>query len=506
LGSGASTAGRRPAATHVVRLACAATLTLAGCTVGDDYAAPDVSLPTDWTGIVGDPNTATVDADLTTWWQALDDPTLDQLIVLALQNNLDLREAAERITEARFIRARQAGELLPQVDGTADYTHSRQSENLGGFSGLSTGGEGGESTGGGGFSPDSDLYQLGGSVSWELDVFGRLRRRVEAADARLELAVEDARAVQVALVADVGLAYLDAREFQSRILIARRNAEQQQRALDLAEARFQNGLTVELDVAEARANLRTTLATIPALRLDLQIARNRLATLLAVAPGAADDLIGEYESIPTTAGELAIGIPADLLRRRPDIRRAEREVAAATADIGAARADLYPRFSLIGSFGFAADDVGELFEWDSRTYAIGPSLQWPIWQGGSLRAQIQIESAQQRQALLAYERQVLEALAEVADALSGLAQQRDRLAELDLAAESANRAVELAEARYQQGLIEFDRVLLAQRTLLTVEDERALAAADVTENVINLYRALGGGWAVPVTPQVAATP
>ena len=509
-------AGRAGQAPRLPGLAAA--LLLGGCAVGPDYAPPAVVAPDAWGGVLGDSAASATDVDLSTWWRALDDPTLDRLVDVALASNLDLTAAAARVVENRYLRAATAGERLPQFNASADYLRTRQSETLGGgASGFATGGAdagttpdpvdgggtvtdtGGSAGGGGaGFSNESDLFQFGTAVSWELDVFGRIGRRVEAADRDLEASVEDFRDVLVTLVADVGIAYIDAREFQTRVAIAVANAEQQRRALELAEARFENGLTVELDVAEARSILQTTLATIPDLRQDYQAALNRLSVLLGAAPGAVDALLAEAAPVPPAPDDLAVGIPADLLRRRPDIRRAERQLAAETARVGAAEADLYPRFSLAGSFGFASDDFGELFGWDSRTFSVGPSVTWPIWQGGTLRALVNAQDARQQQALVAYEQAVLIALREVANALTGVAQQRDRRTELAAGVDAAERAVALAEARYRQGLVEFDRVLTAQRTLLDVQDRFAQADAAVTANLITLYRALGGGWPAPV--------
>ena len=440
--------------------------------------------------------------DLSRWWDVFDDPTLENLIDLALHNSPDVEEAAARVLEARALRAAAAGELLPFVDATADYTRRRLSETLAGASSLGSGGEtagesGGGTGGAGAFSPESDLFQAGFALNWELDVFGRLRRRVQAADAELGAEVADFHAVRVALAADVGLAYVDVREFQNRLRIAGENAAIQRRSLDLARARFDNGLTTELDVAEALTALQQTLAAIPDLAEQLQQAQNRLSLLTGRVPGTADGDVGSEGRVPVPPREVAVGMPVELLRRRPDVRVAERELAAAVALIGAREADLYPRLSLAGTFGFASDEIDDLFDWDSRAFTIGPGVQWPIFRGGTLRALVAAQDAVTLQRIAAYERAVLTALREVEDALVAYARDRDRRAVLGDAVEAARRAVEISEAQYGQGLVNFDRVIDAQRTLFLAEDELARADASVTADLIRLYRALGGGWDVP---------
>ena len=478
-----------------------------GCAIGEDYQRPTPPMPDAWRGVdapAGQGVTSDA-ADLSDWWMAFDDPAMVDLVKVALVNSPDLREAAGRVLEARYRRAATAGERLPQVEADASYTRSRQSETIGddGFAALGAGSTGGSAGGfaGGGFDPESDLFQAGLSANWELDLFGRIGRRVEAADARVQSELADFYAVRVSLAAEVGLAYVDVRSLQNRLSIARQNADLQRRSLDLARARFDNGLSSELDVAEALSNLQQTLAEIPTLTSDLQAAKNRLSLLTGRLPGAVDaELESETDAgvVPVPPTTVAVGVPTDLLRRRPDIRSAERDVAEAVASVSAARADQYPRFSLGGTFGFASDDLDQLFDWDSRTFGIGPSVSWPIFQGGTLRALVKAEDAVTLQRVAAYERSVLSAMQETSDALTAYGQSRQRQAVLGEAVAAARRAVEISDAQYRQGIIEFDRVLDAQRTQFLAEDAKALADANVSINLIGLYRALGGGWDAPI--------
>ncbi|MEL7240104.1 MAG: TolC family protein, partial [Planctomycetota bacterium] len=350
-------------------------LLLAGCTVGPDYEPPVVNVPVDWSGAIGvgessDATTQpaelsfaatqpvgepTTQPGLAMWWDAFDDPALPKLIAMADANNRDLRRAAVRVLEFRYRRGVAAGERLPTLAGTLDYSHQRISGLLdnGGF-----GGGGGDAggPGGGGFAFggedtsgfDQDLWELGAESSWEIDVFGGIRRNIQAADADVGAAMDDMNAVRVALAADVGQAYVDLCEFVLRLRIAEENAASQQESFELADTRFKAGLVPQLDSSEAFANLQETRSEIPTLRQDVRLAKNRLALLVGGAPGSVDALLTESTRIPVADGDVAAGVPAELLRRRPDLRRAERELAAAVYRIGVATAELYPQFTING--------------------------------------------------------------------------------------------------------------------------------------------------------------
>jgi NodT family efflux transporter outer membrane factor (OMF) lipoprotein len=472
-------------------------LSLASCAAGPDYEPPAVTMPEVWAGTGAPGGRAITDADpgdLSRWWSRFEDPALVELVELALSQSPDLAEAAGRLLEARFRRAAVAGERVPAIDLDAGYSRTRQSGTIGDAP-----------VGGFAIDPEADLWTAGASLTWELDVFGRIGRRVEAADRTTEAELADFYAVQVSLAAEVALAYTDGRELQNRLRIAEENARIQQSALDLARTRFEAGLTTRLDVDQAESALRQTLSRIPALKAQLQQAKNRLSLLTGRVPGAADDALAEVVPVPTPPDSIAAGAPADLLRRRPDVIRAERELGSSVASFAAARADLYPRFTLVGNFGFASDDVEDLFDWDSRVFGIGPAVDWPIFQGGTLRALASAERAVVDQRAAAYQRTILVALQEVADAAAAFARNREQRAELTLAVAAAERAVRFAQAQYEQGLVDFDRVLDTQRSLFVSQEELAVVDAAVTAEAIRLYRALGGGWDAPTPASTTAS-
>lgn len=456
---------------------------LAGCKVGPDYGGPPPAcLPPDWRP-ADDPALVRECQSLAGWWRRFEDPVLDALIQRALCHNLDLREAALRIFEARAQRCIVRADLLPQVQQDASYSFNKTAQ-----SGGVLGGEGF------GLDTTADQWSLGLGGSWEIDVFGRLRRLIEAADADIAVTVEDYRDTMVILLGDVALNYVDARSYQRRLGIARENLAIQQRTLELTEKRFQAELTAELDVAQARANLEGTAASIPSLEVGYRQALNRLSVLLGCPPGEVDPILADVRPIPSPPAEIAVGIPANLLRRRPDIRRAEREIAAQTARIGAAVGELYPKFSILGGFSLSAQDFGRLFDEDALGANIGPQMQWNILSFGRLRCNVYLQEWRQRQDALRYERAVLTAAEEVDNALVSYAREKDRRAHLANQVDANRRAVFLSQQRYLGGDVDFQRVLDSQRSLLTAEDQLASSEATVASSLIRLYRALGGGW------------
>ena len=522
----------------------AAGLWVAGCTVGPNYQAPVVVAQPAFGGVAGRVAGADYggDVDLQRWWQSFDDPTMTALVLRATAGNLDLRVAAARVVEVRYARAAAAGELVPSLTGDAGYMRERVSRSLGfSSSGGGTGTTGGGSTGGtgtgtgtggtgtggttggsagvsggsGGGSSEFNVWTLGGGASWEVDLFGRLRRVVESQDAQFQASVEDYRGVFVSLAADTARSYVRIRETQDRRAVAVANANTQRRALDLAQTRLDTGLGSILDVAQARALLEQTLATLPALEQTLRLEKNALAVLLGERPGAVDEAVDvappkyndkggarkseppKTDGVPGVPARLAVGIPADLIRRRPDIRRDERLLAAQTALVGARVGDLYPRLTLAGTVGLSALKADNLFEGDSFRYGVGPDVSWPIFQGGTLRALIGQQAAVRDQALITYERTLLTAFREVADALTTIAQQDERVKRLLAAEDAAQQAVDAAESQYLEGLIDFNRVITTQQTLLSIQDSRVVAQSAAAQATIDLYSALGGGWPVP---------
>lgn len=466
------------------RAATAALLVLAaGCMVGPDYQRPDVRVPPAWQeaqqrGI--DARTA----DLARWWAAFKDPLLDSLVERAIQSNLDLRLAEARIREARATRAATAAGEWPTLGVFGSYTRQQLSKNAFLTPGTSSVG----------LHLPQDLYNTGFDASWEIDVFGGVRRSVEAADATIEASVEDRRDVLVTLLGDVARNYIDLRGFQRQLAVARANLKAEQDTLELTRVRFQAGLASDLEVAQAEAQVNTTAAQIPTLESSLKAAAYQLDVLLGSEPGALWGELSKEAAIPGLPPEVLVGLPSELLRRRPDIRRAERQLAAATALIGAATADLFPKFSLTGAAGLQSFSASNWFSRGSMYGSIGPTISWSIFQGGAILANIEIRNAQQEQVLTQYQKNVLTALQEVETSLVNYGQQQARYRALVDAVAANRRAVDLANELYIRGLSDFLNVLVTQRALYATESDLARSEATMATNLVALYKALGGGW------------
>jgi NodT family efflux transporter outer membrane factor (OMF) lipoprotein len=455
-----------------------APLLAAGCgSVGRDYETPEARVPDSWR-TASEAAFAERTAELALWWRNLEDPALNDLIERAGLQSLDRREALARVREARALRGVSAADRFPTVDARADYEHRVESEN----------------TPFGEFVPDSDVVSLGFDAAWEIDLWGRVRRSVEAADADLEASVEDARDVAVSVAAEIASAYVELRGFQRRIDIARTNVDLQVETLGLAQARFDAGLVGERDVAQASTNLQTTRSAVPALTIGLRAAENRLAVLVGLNPGALADLLAEARPIPVPPLEVAVGVPADLLRRRADVRRAERVLAAETARTGMLEADLYPQLTLFGTMGLASDGASELFDSDSAVFGIGPSLRWNLFDSGRLRNRVEAQDARAEQAFVRWERTVLTALEETENAMTSFVQEQVRRGSLVEAVAQARRAVELSQTQYREGLSDFQTVVNSERALAELEDEVARNDAAIATSLVRLYKALGGGW------------
>ncbi|MFN0133671.1 MAG: efflux transporter outer membrane subunit [Phycisphaerales bacterium] len=462
-------------------IALVALLALAGCTVGPKHSPPQTKTPSAWPAAL-EAGLTTDAPDLHEWWRGFSDPMLDSLVDRALAGSLDLREAAARVREARALRGISAADRLPSVDVNGAASYSRASKN-------SFGGPGGPP------GEESDLYDIGFDATWEVDLFGRVRRSVEAADADVDAAEESRRDAKVVLVAEVARNYAEYRSAQTRLGIAHENVRIQRDTLDLSRDRLRAGLSSELQVAQATALLETTRAQIPLLVTSLRAAEFRLDILLGQQPGTLAPDLAAIAPVPPAPAVSPIGMPAELLRRRPDIRRAERSIAAATARIGAATADLYPRLTLSGSFGLESGELGTLFEGDSRTWSAGPlAVRWPVFDAGRIRSNIRVQEARQEQAVVAYERAVLQAYEEVANALVEYARVRERRDSLARAVDADKLAVELANDLWTRGLTDFVNVLDTQRALFLLQDQLAQSDAAMTTSLVALYKALGGGW------------
>jgi NodT family efflux transporter outer membrane factor (OMF) lipoprotein len=478
-------------------------VTATACTVGPDYEPPDFTVetvPDQWRTTV-ETEMAADTTDLEMWWTSFNDSLLTELIKRSEFGNLDLQAAVGRVAEARAIRGVAKGGYWPDIVLGGAYSYQKLSEN--GLQGAQVG-QPGDDGGSSLLSDPFDTWTAGLSLSWEIDLFGRIRRTVEAADAQLQASVEDYRDVLVTLYAEVGSAYVDARAFQTRLDFATQNVTAQENSLELTRDRFNAGLTSALDVAQAEQNLAQTMSTIPALEIGLEASLNRLAVLLGEAPGNLHDELQAHAGLPRPDDQVAYGIPADLLRRRPDIRQAERLLASQTARIGIATADLYPTLSLGGSVGLEALDFDNLGYGGSVFWSIVPKISWPIFTGGKIRNRIRAEEARTAQALAAYEKTVLRALEEVQNALVAYGQEKLRRDRLSDAVDASQRAVNLVETQYLSGLTNFQNFLDSQRSLFRQQDELADSAGQVVNNLITLNRALGGGWSPSQAQMTAA--
>jgi len=450
----------------------------AGCaSVGPNYVAPKTTLSTDWsTQLKGGLNAQEMNPQtLAAWWTTLDDPVLSRLIERAVSGNLDVKKAGARIREARAQRGLSEADRFPTLDASGSVVRSRGSEEMGSGKAKS-------------------LYAAGIDAGWELDIFGGVRRSVEAAEADLGATQEGLRDTLVSLLAEVALNYIDVRTYQARLAIAEANLAAQSETYQLTLWRSEAGVGDDLAVEQARFNLESTRSQIPTLRAGAEKALNRIAVLLGEQPGMVNKELESYKPVPVTPVEVAIGVPAEVLRQRPDVRKAERELAAQTARIGVATAELYPKFKLSGSIGLEAFSFGNLLSWASRTLSGGASVSWRIFDAGAIRQNIEVQSALQEQYLIAYEASVLGALEEVENALKAYAEEQNRRQSLTETTRAAQRAVDLAETKYKSGLADFTNVLDAQRSLLSFQDQLAQSEGTVTSNLVTLYKALGGGW------------
>jgi NodT family efflux transporter outer membrane factor (OMF) lipoprotein len=457
----------------------------------------------------------TVAPNIGQWWTSFNDPELNSLIDRAVKNNLDLRLAESRLRQARAQRGMAVAALFPNVNADGGYQHARGSKNvtipLGAFgAGGSVPGDppppapaifnptpGGPQSplGNGGFpGVNMDLYQAGFDASWELDFFGGVRRSIEAADADTAAAMENQRDVLVSLAAEVAENYVQLRTNQREAQIARQNLEDQQDTLKLTQSRYQAGFATQLDVSREAAQVASTAATLPALQTAVRQSIHELGVLLGQDPDALSDELSAPQPIPPVPPEVPVGVPADLLRRRPDIRRAERQLAAATARIGVAESDLFPKFSITGSMGLDSSRIKSLMDWQSRYFVISPGVAWPIFDAGQINSNIQVQKELAQQAQTGYQSTVLNALREVEDALSAYRTEQVRRRALADAVDASSTALGLARQQYQKGVIDFLQVLDTERSLLEAQDVLAQSDSAISTDLITLYKALGGGW------------
>jgi NodT family efflux transporter outer membrane factor (OMF) lipoprotein len=472
--------------TRTLLLITAGTLLAGGCTkVGPDFVRPEAPVAEHWI----DPESPMIkhgDEDYSNWWKVFNDPTLDALIQSAYNQNLTLQIAGLRVLEARAVLGVATGNLYPQTQqASADYAQIGLSKNSPNF------------------VPGIDRFfgqaSIGFDAAWELDFWGRFRRGVESADANFVAGIAGYDDVLVTLTAEVARSYVLIRTLEERIFLARENVQIQQESLRIAQVRFDHGAVTELDVQQAKSLLRGTQALIPQLQTSLRQAENALSILLGMPPQDLGAVLAGKGQIPTAPTEVTIGVPAELLRRRPDIKQAELLAASQSSQIGIAKADLYPSFTLFGTIGLSSANTGrsnisDLFDDESITLNAGPSFRWNLFNYGRLKNIVRIEDARFEQLLVNYQNVVLQAAREVEDALVGFVRSGEGAGFLQESVEAAKRASELAMIQYREGVVDYQRVLDTDRFLTEQQDSYTATRGDIALNLIALYKALGGGW------------
>jgi NodT family efflux transporter outer membrane factor (OMF) lipoprotein len=466
----------------IVPFVVAGLLLPSGCTVGPKFTRPSAAVPTGWSA-TGNPRIDAGTAIDSRWWKAFNDPVLDRLVEIAYRQNLPLQVTGLRIVEARAQLGIATGRQYPQLQvavGSATAV------------GLS------ETEAGPGADRHYGNFQAGFDAAWEMDFWGKYRRGVEAETAVLAATVADYDLALVSLTAEVARTYVTIRTFEVLIDQAQQNAKVQEQGLEIAQSRFRNGATSELDPSQATTLLQSTRATVPRLQTGLVMARNALSTALGRPPGAVDALLAGPRQIPRVPSQVAVGVPAEMLRRRADIRGAELNAAAQCARIGVAKADLYPSFSLFGTVGLqttaGAGESRSLFSTRSLFYTVGPRIHWPFFNYGRLTNNVRVEDARFQQLLVTYRDTVLRAAQEVEDAMAGFLNSQEEQALQQGAVGAAQRSVELSLTQYREGATDYQRVLDAQRSLLEQQNALAQASSSVATSVIALYKSLGGGW------------
>jgi len=453
---------------------------LSGCAVGPDYVKPTVPEPKQWLE-EDSPKVETEEADFTTWWKVFDDTVLDILIDSAYEQNLDLKIAGIRILQARAQLGVAIGSLYPQQQsGVGSYSRINLSENTANV--LSD-------------TAYSD-YNIGFDAAWELDFWGKFRRGVESNFGSLEASIASYDDILVTLTAEVARTYVAIRTLEERLDIARQNVKTQERSLQIAQARFEGGDVTELDVSQARSLLHTTQALVPELEIGLRQAKNGLAVLLGKMPGEVDQMLQGPTKIPTAPDTVAVGVPAELLRRRPDIRRAERQLAAQSALIGVAKADLFPHFVLFGSIGWQAGSSSDWLNSNSFRGFGGPGFSWDIFNYGRIRNRIRVQDARFQELVVDYENTVLKAAQETEDALVSFLRSQEQAHLLGQAVDASKRSVDLSMVQYKEGLADYLRVLDTQRALTEQQDRYTATNGGVVLNLVSIYKSLGGGWKI----------
>jgi len=459
-------------------LALLSTLCLAGCAVGPDYKAPQNSFLAQWFA----PQSEHISAEPITlaWWSVFEDPLLESYIEKAAQNNKDIEVALANLRRARALHRIENAAFLPQIGSAAQGVRSRSSDN------LSSSGKG----------TTTNLYDAGFDASWAFDIFGGTRRASEAAQARTDSALADYQAVMLSTLSEVARNYYEARGLQKRIAITRNNADLQQQTFSVVEARLDAGEASEFDVSRARGEYQLTRARLPNLQADLNASIYTLSVLLGLPPEALLGEMQENAALPTPPDLVPVGLRADILRRRPDVRMAERTLAAETADIGVATADLFPKLFLTGDIGTQARVFGDVFSAAGGIWSLGALVQWSVFEGGAMRARIDAAEEESKAAFASYEQTVLAALSDAETALTRYGQELETRKRLDEGVASRRESVKLAKELFDAGETDYLAVLDAERELTASEDDLVISETNTITKLIVLYAALGGGWEV----------
>ncbi len=496
-------------------LATTTLLVLSGCTLGPNFSAPASRAPDAWSATPSKqaasvPVTAPIDP---AWWNLFSDPELTKLEERVAAQNLDVQVATVRLAELRAQLGIVASSALPTLESDASYQRLKASNN-GAFAGLSTiaagagaSGQTNATVGGvkGATIGAIDIYQAGFDASWEIDLWGRVRRSVEAAGANVTQSEETRRDTLLSSLAEVARDYLQLRGTQTRLQIARDNVKSAQQSLDVTRQRAEGGVTTDLDVANASAQVNSFAALIPSLEQQERQFVNALSFLLGQPPQALSGELDAPRTVPPVPPRVPIGLPSELALRRPDVRAALAQLHAATATIGVAEADFYPSFTLTGSVGLQALQPWQMFDLASLLYAVGPSVSIPIFEGGRLKSTLALRQDQEKEAAISYEKTVLNAWHEVDNALSAYDAEQRRRDQLVKAVAENQRALSLAQERYAQGVSDFLEVLNAQRELLATQQLLADSTTTIDTDLVAIYKALGGGWETGFPEQSAAT-
>jgi NodT family efflux transporter outer membrane factor (OMF) lipoprotein len=467
-----------------------ALLLFAGCMIGPDFKRPTAAVSDNWLESK-DRRVSAESATYRNWWTAFDDPVLNRLVERAYRENLSLRQAGVRVLQARAELGIAIGDVFPQTQqavGSVEYFRSSDRAQT-------------AALGAGGGPLKFWQSQIGVQASWELDFWGRIRRNIQSAEASLLSTLADYDSTLVTLTADVANSYIAIRTADERIRIARENADAQEQIFKITDARFRFGTATQRDVEQARTLLLNTQASIPPLETQRRQAQDALSVLLGLPPSDLSDVLAGSSGIPASPPQVIVGIPADLLRRRPDVRSAELQAAAQSAQIGVAKGDLLPIFSLNGSLIFLSTDLGkfrlsDMFRWGSRSIQAGPSVQWNILNYGQITNNVRVQDASFQQLLIAYQNAVLSAQRDVEDNLSAFLRAQDRAQLLAQSVTSAKTALDVAILQYREGITDFTTVLTAQNTLLAQQDSLATTVGNIATGLVGIYRALGGGWEI----------